>query len=57
MKVQFTYWKESDGRCLGYLNKYADHWTQGEDLNDLKDNLRALFQTFTYEQISGIRKI
>ena len=57
MKAQFTYWKESDGRFLGYLNDYPDHWTQGEDLNDLKDNLRDLFLTFTHEQIPGIRKV
>ena len=57
MKAQFTYWKESDGRYLGYLNEYPDHWTQGEDLDDLKENLRDLFQTFTHEQIPGIRKV
>lgn len=57
MKAQFTYWKESDGRYLGYLNEYPDHWTEGEDLNDLKENLRDLFQTFTQEQIPGIRKV
>ena len=34
MKAQFTYWKESDGRYLGYLNDYPDHWTQGESLTD-----------------------
>jgi predicted RNase H-like HicB family nuclease len=33
----FTYWKESDGRYLGYLNDYPDHWTQGETLEDLKE--------------------
>ena len=32
----FTYWRESDGNFLGYLNAYPDHWTQGDDLEDLK---------------------
>jgi hypothetical protein len=32
----FTHWRESDGHFLGYLNAYPDHWTQGDDLEDLK---------------------
>lgn len=57
MKAQFTYWKESDGRFLGYLNDYPDHWTQGESLEDLKEQLKDLFHTFTSEQLAGIRKV
>jgi len=57
MKAQFTFWKESDGRYLGYLNDYPDHWTQGESLEDLKDHLKNLYQTFASEQIPGIRKV
>jgi hypothetical protein len=57
MKAQFTYWKESDGRYLGYLNDYPDHWTQGENLDDLKEHLKDLYLTFTSEQIPGIRKV
>ena len=57
MKVRFTYWKESDGRYLGYLNDYPDHWTQGENLEDLKEHLKDLFHTFNAEQIPGIRKV
>jgi hypothetical protein len=42
-----------------YLNEYPDHWTQGENLEDLKEHqhLRDLFQTFSSEQIPGIRKV
>jgi predicted RNase H-like HicB family nuclease len=57
MKARFTYWKESDGRYLGYLNDFPDHWTQGESLEDLKEQLKDLFQTFSSEQIPGIRKV
>ena len=56
MKAKFTYWKETDGRYLGYLNEYPDHWTQGDDLEDLKEQLRDLFQTFSAEEIPGIKK-
>ena len=57
MKASFTYWKEPDGHYLGYLNEYPDHWTQGEDLPDLKEHLRDLLELFGSEEIPGIRKV
>ena len=56
MTTKITYWKEPDGRYLGFLNSYPDHWTQGDDLSDLKEQLRDLFQTFGAGDIPGIRK-
>jgi len=53
MKTRITYWKETDGKYLDYLNDYPDHWTQGEDL---KVHLRDLFDTFSSEEIPGIKK-
>ncbi len=57
MKAQFTYWKESDGKYLGYLNSHPDHWTQGDSLDDLKEHLRDLFRLFASDDIPGIRKV
>jgi hypothetical protein len=57
MKAQFTYWVETDGIHLGFLNDHPDHWTQGEDLDDLKVHLRDLHETFSKEIIPGIRKV
>ncbi|HZJ14527.1 MAG TPA: hypothetical protein VFD27_05725 [Chthoniobacteraceae bacterium] len=56
MTTRITYWKEPDGRYLGYLNAWPDHRTQGDDLTDLKQHLRDLYQTFNAEDIPGIRK-
>lgn len=56
MKARITYWQEKDGKFLGFLNDYPDHWTQGEDLDDLRDHLRDLHQMFTSENIPGIRR-
>ncbi len=56
MKTRFTHWIEADGKFLGYLNDYPDHWTQGDNIEDLKDHLRDLHVTFTSEDIPGIRK-
>ena len=57
MTTKFTYWKEDDGKYLGYLNQYPDHWTQGETLEDLKIHLRDLYETFSSEEIPGIKKV
>lgn len=57
MKARFTYWQERDGRFLGYLNDYPDHWTQGDSLDDLKEHLKDLFQIFRTDQIPGIKKV
>jgi predicted RNase H-like HicB family nuclease len=55
MTTKYTYWKESDGMYLGYLSQYPDHWTQGESLEDLKEHLRDLYETFRQEEIPGIK--
>lgn len=57
MKSQITYWKETDGKFLGYLNDYPDHWTQGDDLEDLKAHLRDLYHEFTTQDLPGIKKM
>jgi hypothetical protein len=41
MSVRIIYWEE-DGGWLGYLRDYPDYWTQGETLDELKENLRDL---------------
>ena len=57
MKISYTYWQESDGMFLGYLNEFPDHWTQGIDLEELIENLADLYKTFTSEQIPGIKRV
>ncbi len=47
MKQKITYWQESDGMYLGYLNDYPDHWTQGVDFEDLKAHLQDLYKEFS----------
>lgn len=57
MKLKFTYWTEADGKYLGFLNDYPDHWTQGEDLEDLKAHLVDLHKEFSGSDLPGIRKV
>ena len=56
MTIRITYWKEEGGGYLGYLNAYPGHWTRGKNLADLKEHLKALYQTFTNEDQPGISR-
>ena len=48
---------EGTGWALPRLpQRLPDHWTQGDDLADLKEHLRDLHQTFAADDIPGIRK-
>jgi predicted RNase H-like HicB family nuclease len=57
MEVQFTYWREPDGKYLGYLHDYPDHWTQGLDLEDLKEHLIDLHELFAEDELPGIKQV
>jgi len=52
MKARFTYWREEDGMFLGYLNEFTEHWVQGDDLDELKDQLLELQKYLTEEASS-----
>jgi predicted RNase H-like HicB family nuclease len=56
-KILYTYWRDSDGKYLGYLNEYPDHWTQGNDLDDLQKHLVDLNDLFAAEEIPGIKRV
>jgi predicted RNase H-like HicB family nuclease len=57
MKMQYTYWQENDGKYLGYLNEYPDHWTQGDNLDDLKEHLKDLYEIFSKDSLPGIKRV
>lgn len=56
MKYEFTYW-EDHGVYLGFLNEFPDYWTQGENLDDLKEHLRDLFKDLNSGEIPCIRRV
>ena len=53
--VEIIYWREDDGKWLGYLRDYPDYWTQGERLEDLHEHLKDLYRDVTSGEIPGIR--
>ncbi len=45
-RVRFVHWQEGD-TWLGYLEEYPDYWTQGKTLEELKENLKDIYEDVT----------
>lgn len=54
--LRFVHWEE-DGACLGYLVDYPDYWTQGENIEDLKEHLKDLHRDLASGEIPGVRRV
>ena len=54
--IKFVYW-EDEGFWIGYLQDYPDYMTQGETLEELKENLKDIYKDITGGYIPGIRKV
>ena len=55
-KKRFVYWKEDD-MWIGYLEEYPDYWTQGESLEEFKENLRDLYKDLSSGAIPCVRRV
>ncbi|MCI0487759.1 MAG: type II toxin-antitoxin system HicB family antitoxin [Blastocatellia bacterium] len=54
--VKYTYWQDED-MWLGYLEEYADYWTQGETREELEENLRDIYRELTSGSIPCVRRV
>ena len=54
--ARFVYWQDGN-MWLGYLEEYPDYMTQGETLEELKENLKDIFKDLTSGVIPSVRKI
>lgn len=55
-KTKFIYWQDNN-MWLGYLEEYPDYWTQGETLEELKENLLDIYKELTSGKIPAVRKV
>jgi predicted RNase H-like HicB family nuclease len=56
MKTEkYIYWQDG-GMWLGYLEEYPDYWTQGETVEELRDNLIDIYEELTGGAIPNVRR-
>jgi len=53
---RYVYWKDED-MYLGYLEEFPDYMTQGESLNELKENLKDIYKEVTSGNIPCVRRV
>jgi hypothetical protein len=52
---KFIHWQDGN-MWLGYLEEYPDYMTQGETIEELKENLRDLYKDLSSGAIPSVRK-
>jgi predicted RNase H-like HicB family nuclease len=54
--ARYVHWQDG-GMWLGYLEEFPDYMTQGQTIEELRENLRDLYQDLTSGEISGVRRV
>jgi hypothetical protein len=54
-KLRFVYYQENE-MLVGWLEDYHDYRTQGIDLEDLKENLKDIYQDINTGKIPQVRR-
>jgi len=55
-KIRFVYWQEEE-MWIGYLEEYPDYMTQGNTLDELKENLKDIYKEFKEGTIPNVRRV
>lgn len=55
-RKRYVYWQEED-MWLGYFEEYPDYKTQGESIEELKENLKDIYDELTSGNIPCVRKV
>ena len=53
--VKIVYWQETDGMWVGHMEAYPDYMTQGETLDELKENLKDILGDLESKEIPLVR--
>ena len=54
--INFTHWEDGSFH-IGFINQYPDYETQGETLDELKENLCDLWHDLEAKKIPYSRKV
>ena len=55
-RKKYVYWQDGN-MWLGYLEEYPDYRTEGESLEELKENLKDIYKELTSGSIPCVRKV
>lgn len=55
-KLNFNYYQE-ENLWVGWLEEFPDYRTQGETLEELKENLKDLYDELTSSRIPNVRRV
>lgn len=53
---KYVYWEE-DSIWIGYFEEYPDYMTQGETLEELKENLKDIYKELISGAIPHVRRV
>ena len=53
---KYVYW-EDQGMWIGYLEEYPDYMSQGESLEELKENLKDIYKDLSSGDIPCVRRV
>ena len=56
MLLKYRYWQD-DEMWLGYLEEYPDYMTQGENMEELLENLKDIYQELISDAIPSVRHV
>ncbi len=54
--LKYTYWQDGE-MWLGYLEEYPDYMTQGENMEELLENLKDIYQELIGGSIPSVRHV
>jgi predicted RNase H-like HicB family nuclease len=55
-KLRYVHWQEEDFH-LGYFEDFPDYMTQGKTIEELRENLKDLYQGFASGAVPYIKKV
>ncbi len=54
-KLGFIYYKDDD-MLVGYLEEYPDYMSQGVDLEELKKNLKDIYEDIVGGKVENVKR-
>ncbi len=54
--IKYVYWQDNK-MWLGYLEEFPDYMTQGDSLDDLKENLKDIYFELSSGNIPCVRRV